>query len=78
MFPFYFPILNLEELKAKKVLYIIILFPNDEVISSRLKKNNYDIGHIIPIVDINAFLRGWRGDENEYICDCCGNSFRTE
>ena len=78
MFPFYFPILTPEEIKAKKVLYLLILFPNDEVITSRLKKNNYDIGHIIPIVDINAFLRGWRSDSNEYICDGCGNSFRTE
>ena len=78
MFPFYFPILTPEEIKAKKVLYLLILFPNDEVITSRLKKNNYDIGHIIQIVDINAFLRGWRSDSNEYICDGCGNSFRNE
>src|SRR5271157_5582745 len=53
MFPFYFPVLTPEEIKAKKVLYLLILFPNDEVITFRLKKNNYDIGHIIPIVDIN-------------------------
>ena len=69
MFPFYFPNLTPAELKGKKVIYLLCLFPDEEVVADRLNKNNYDIGHIIPIVDINAFLRGWRSDSNEYICD---------
>ena len=61
------------------MIYILCMFPDEEVVADRLNKNNYDIGHIIPIGNINAFLRGWRSENNEeYICDCCGNSFQTE
>ena len=61
------------------MIYLLCLFPNEEVVADRLNKNNYDIGHIIPIVDINAFLYGWRAENHsEFICDCCGNSYRTE
>ena len=77
--PFYFPTYTPEELKDKKVVYMLFLFPSEEVIADRLNKNNYDVGHIVPIVDINKFLFGWRSDNNyEYICDCCGSTFRTE
>ena len=77
--PFYFPTYTPEELKDKKVVYMLFLFPSEEVIADRLNKNNYDVGHIVPIVDINKFLYGWRSDKNcEYICDCCGSTFRTE
>ena len=55
------------------------MFPEYKVIADSLKNNNYDIGHIIPIVNINVVLYGWENDNNsEYIFDCCGNSFDTE
>jgi hypothetical protein len=77
--PFYFPTLTPEELKEKKVVYLLFVFPNEQVIADRLNKNNYDVGHIAPIVDINKFLFGWRSENHsEYICDCCGDTFRTE
>ena len=61
------------------MIYLICLFPDEEVVADRLNKNNYDIRHIIPFVDINDFLYGWISENHgEYICDCCGNSYRTE
>ena len=66
-------------MKEKKVVYLLFLFPDEQVIADRLNKNNYDVGHIAPIININKFLYGWRYENNsEYICDCCGDTFRTE
>ena len=77
--PFYFPTLSPEELKDKKVVCLIFVFPDEQVIADRLNKNNYDVGHIAHIVDINKFISGWRSENNsEYICDCFGDMFRTE
>ena len=76
--PYYFPRLTPEEMKVKIVVYLLLLFPPQEVINARLKNNDYDIGHFIAITDINAFMRGWRSDSPEFVCDCCGNTFRTE
>jgi hypothetical protein len=79
MYPCYFPNLTPEEMKGdqKEVVYHLILFPSQEVIAYRLNKNNFDIGHIIPIV--NAFLYGLRSENHgEFICDGCGSTFRTE
>jgi hypothetical protein len=53
------------------------MFPDEQVVADRLNQNNYDIGHIIPIVNINDFLYGWISENNEeYICDCCCSVFR--
>ena len=66
-------------MKDKKVVYLLFVFPDEQVIADRLNKNNYDVGHIAPIININKFLYGWRSENNsEYICDCCGDTFRTE
>jgi hypothetical protein len=78
MFPWYFPTLTSEEMKGKKVIYLLLLFPAKEVIVKKLRKNDYDIGHFIPIVDVRKFLRGSRSDSDEIICDCCGSLIRTE
>ena len=75
---FYFPLLTAEEMKGKKVVYLLFLFPPEEVINARLAKGNYDVGHVIAITDINKFLRGYRTDNKEIICDCCGKTFRTQ
>ena len=60
--PFNFPIYPIE-LKDKKDVYLLFLFPSDELIADRLNKNSYDIGHIVPIVDINEFLFGLCSDK---------------
>ena len=65
--PFYFPSYTPQELKGKKVVYILFLFPPEEVVADRLNNNNYDIGHIVPIINISKFLRGWRTDNEENI-----------
>ena len=79
MFPWYFPTVTPSYLQEKKVVYLLCLFPEEEVIADRLKNNNYDIVHIIQIVNINVFLYGWRTENySEYICACCENSFDTE
>ena len=56
--PYYFPRLTPEEMKGKTVVYLLLLFPPQEVINARLKNNDYDIGHFIAIRDINAFMGG--------------------
>jgi hypothetical protein len=56
-----------------------IYFHDEQVIDDRLNNNNYDVGHIAHIVNINKFLSGWRSENNcEYICDCCCDTFITE
>ena len=63
---------------AKKVVYLLLLFAPQEVVNARRKNNNYDIGHFIAIRDINEFMGNWRSKNAEFVCDCCGNTFRTE
>ena len=63
--PYYFPRLTPEEMKGKTVVYLLLLFPPQEVVNARLKNNDYDIGHFIAISDINAFMRDWRSDKNK-------------
>ena len=50
------------ELKGKKVVYVLFLFPKEEIIAKRLNKDNDNVGHIIPIININAWLCGWRSE----------------
>ena len=75
---FYFPTLTPDEMKGRKSIYVLLLFPSEEVVNDRLNKSNYDIGHVVAIHDIKKFLRGYRSDSEENICDCCGKTFQTE
>ena len=76
MKPFFFPALTPTELKNKKVLYMLFLFPKKDVIEKQLSENKYNIGHILTIVNISAWLQCWRSDGNpEIICDWCGKTF---
>ena len=69
MKPFFFPTYTPAELKGNKVGYILLLFPMEEIIAKILNKNNYDVGHIIPIININAWLCGWNSEGyQEIIC----------
>ena len=63
--PFYFPLLTPEEMKGKKAIYLLFLFPPEDVIIDRLNKENYDIGHVVGIYDINKFLHGYRSDNHK-------------
>lgn len=50
MFPWYFPTLAHQELKTKKVLYLLLLLQPDEVVLEPLmNKNDFDIGHFAAI-----------------------------
>ena len=40
MFPQYFETLTPAELKGNKVIYILCLFPDEEVVADRFNKNN--------------------------------------
>jgi hypothetical protein len=76
--PFYFPTLTPDEMKGRKVIYLLFLFPPENVVIDRLNKGIDDVGQIVGIYDINKFLRGYRSDNAETICDCCGRTFRTQ
>ena len=77
--PFYFPSLTQEEMKGKKAIYLLFLFPPEDVVTERLNKGIYDLGHVVAIHDINKFLYGYRSyNHQEIICDCCGRLFRTQ
>ena len=78
MKPFHFPSLTPQEIEGKKIVYLLFCFPSQEVINKRLEKGLYDIGHVCAIRDVSAFLRGWRSENMEVICDCCGNTFRSK
>jgi hypothetical protein len=69
--PFYFPTLTPDEMKDRKAIYLLFLFPPEDVVIDRLNKGNDDVGHIVGIYDIKQFLRGYRSDSPEIICDCC-------
>ena len=49
---FYFPTIAPEEMKGKKVIYLLFLFPPEDVIVERLNKGIDDIGHVVAIHDI--------------------------
>jgi hypothetical protein len=55
---FYFPTLTPQDMEGKNSIYVLFLFPSEEVIINRLNKENYDIGQVVAIYDINKFLRG--------------------
>ena len=76
--PFYFPIRTPQDMEGRKAIYLLFIFPLEEVVNERLNKGIYDIGHVVAIHDINKFLYGYRSGNKEIICDCCGRTYRTQ